>query len=78
MTQRKVVAVNEKGAPIGEGHHRAKLTDQDIEWILELHHEHGLGYGTLAVKFEVSKSTVRDVIKGRIRAQIPAAYKTLR
>ena len=28
-----------------------------------------IGYGTLAAKFECSKSTARDIVRGRIRAQ---------
>lgn len=75
---KKHIAVNGRGYRIGESHHRAKLADADIELILYLREE-GLTYAAIAAKFDdgvtVSKSTVRDVVKGRIRAQFPTRYK---
>ena len=72
------VAVNEKGYRIGETHHRAKLTDADIDTIMELR-DAGLTYAQIAAKWDdgvtISKSTVRDVIKGRIRAQHATKYR---
>ena len=40
------------GHRAGEDHPRARLPDADVEIIRELHEQHGLGYGTLAEKFE--------------------------
>lgn len=75
---KKQVAVNSAGYRIGEGHHRAKLTDDDVDLILYLRDE-GLSYAQIAAKFDdgisVSKSTVRDICLGRIRAQLPDRYK---
>lgn len=72
MTKRSL-AFNARGYRIGEGHHRAKLSDADIATILDLRDE-GLSYGAIARKFDddvtVSKSTVRDICLGRIRAQV--------
>jgi len=75
----KLVFVNENGKRIGEDHHRAKLTDADIEQIFYLR-EAGLSIGAIAKKFDdvpggISKSTVFDVLKGRRRSQVPAATK---
>lgn len=74
----KRVAVNAAGYRIGEQHHRAKLTDDDVMTILYLRDE-GLSYADIASKFDdgftVSKSTVRDICQGRIRAQTPDRYK---
>jgi IS30 family transposase len=74
----KVVAVNEKGYRIGESHHNAKLTDEEIDMIFYLH-EQGLGTRTIAAKFDdgktISRTTVRNVLRGRKRAQIPDRYK---
>lgn len=71
------VALNEAGYRVGETHHRAKLTDADVDTILALR-EYGLSYREIAEKFddgvEISKSTVRDVCSGRIRAQAPYTY----
>lgn len=75
---KRVLAVNAAGYRIGESHHRAKLSEADIETILYLRDE-GLSYAAIAAKFDdgitVSKSTVRDICQGRIRAQTPDRYK---
>lgn len=78
----RLVWVNELGYPIGEGHHRAKLTDADVQQILELHFDHGLGYGTIAKKFDdlpggLSKAQVARVCRGQQRGQVAHATKHL-
>lgn len=75
----KLVLVNEAGRRIGQDHHRAKLTDDDINQIFALR-ELGLSYSKIAGKFDdieggISKATVRDVLTGRRRAQIPFATR---
>lgn len=70
----KFIGISESGSRCGETHHRAKLTDHDVDLIRELHEEHGLSYGVLAVKFEVSKSTIRDLCRYRRRTEI-ALYR---
>jgi len=76
-----LVAINEQGKRIGETHHRAKLTNLDVDCILELRAA-GLSYGAIAAKWDegvsISKSTVRDICTGRIRAQTPDAYRPAR
>jgi len=53
----------------GENHPKARLSDADVETIIELYGDPGVGlsYAQIAEKFECSKSTVRDVIKCRTR-----------
>ncbi|CAB4124490.1 hypothetical protein UFOVP61_11 [uncultured Caudovirales phage] len=75
----KMVFVNETGKRIGEDHHRAKLSNADVDLVFYLR-EAGLSYQQIADKFDdipggVSKSTVRDVLSGRRRGQIPHATK---
>lgn len=75
----KLVLVNARGKRIGEDHPRAKLTDADITQMFELR-EMGLSYETIAGKFDdipggVSKYTVRDVLTGRRRGQLPHTTK---
>jgi hypothetical protein len=75
----KLVFVNERGKRIGQDHHRAKLTDADIDQIFYLR-EAGLSYLEIARKFDdvvggISRSTIRDILKGRRRGQLPAATK---
>lgn len=50
----------------GENHPRAKHSDDDVRLMRELKDE-GLGYGTIAKKFETSKGTVRNVCTYRTR-----------
>lgn len=75
-TRTRTVAVNASGRRIGEDQTGAKLTNRDVDLLWALRDE-GLGYGRLAAKFEVSKSLVRDIIKGRRRNQTPSAWKTV-
>ena len=73
----KMVFINDKHKRIGQDHPRAKLSDRDVDQIFELS-ELGLSYAKIAGKFDdipggISKSTVRDVLKGRRRGQMPFA-----
>ena len=63
-----IVAVNDDGRVIGGDHHRAKLTDHDVDLIIDLR-AHGLRYAEIAEKFEVSLSTVASICQGRRRSQ---------
>ena len=47
--------------PTGERHHRAKLSDDDVRLMRELH-ELGLPYSAIAEKFECSLWTARDIV----------------
>jgi predicted DNA-binding protein (UPF0251 family) len=71
---KRVVAVNDRGLRVGEDHPQAKLTDHEIEIIRRLHLD-GWGYGAIAVKFEVSKSQVRNIVKGRKRGQTATGHR---
>lgn len=70
------VAVNELGMRLGEDHQNAKLTNAEVDMLLELR-EQGWGYRRLSAKFEVSKRTVRGYCNGSGRCQIPARWKTI-
>lgn len=76
----RIVALNERGRRIGETHPRARWTDADVELVLALRDE-GLSYREISRKFDdtprgyMPVSTVRDICKGLIRAQIPAGFK---
>lgn len=76
---KRLVALNDRGHVIGESHHRAKLSDADVEQILELRFVHKLTYPEIAAKFDdipggVSRSTVRDICLGHRRAQVAHSY----
>jgi hypothetical protein len=75
MGKTKRVAVNDQGRRIGSTHQRAKHADTTIKRVKDLNAE-GLGYRRIAAQLAVEGTpmpwlTVRDVLKGRIRAQQP-------
>ena len=64
--------VNERGQRIGEGHRRAVLTDAEVDQLLEDRGPEDApkrSYAQLARKWKISKSSVRDICKGRRRGQ---------
>lgn len=66
-----VIPVNADGRRIGQTHHRAKLSDGAVDQILALSGT-GMSYSKIAARFGVAKSTVRDIVRGRIRTQLCA------
>jgi hypothetical protein len=75
----KLVLVNEAGRRIGQDHHRAKLSNRDVDQIFELR-ELGLSYTQIASKFDdieggVGRRTVRDILNGKRRGQVPYATR---
>ena len=58
---------------IGQDHHRAKLTDRDVELIRQLH-DGGMTYAEIARKFEVSRSLVGCIC--RFERRVKGAHKT--
>jgi hypothetical protein len=77
VPMRKVIAVNDKGYAIGEDHRNAKLTNEQIDRIRDLHEDHGLKYSQLAEMYGVSKSMIAGICQYRRRAQTPFGWKTL-
>lgn len=72
----KLVGVNDRGHVVGESHHRAVLTDHEVDLIFELH-EDGWGYGRIAQVMEVHKATVQMILSGKRRAQTVMAFKRI-
>lgn len=76
-TERKIlVAVNENGIRMGEGHSNAIFTDHEVELVRQLHEE-GMTYEVLAEKFECSKSTISKICQFKRRAATVARWKIL-
>lgn len=63
--------VNERGWTIGASHHRARLSDSDVERIVALR-EQGMFFREIAQRFGVGETTVKDICSGRRRAQLAA------
>lgn len=70
---RRIVALNDRGRLIGEGHPNAKLSDADIDLIFALREE-GLTLSAIAAKFEVCKSCVHKILHGHRRAHTPVEW----
>lgn len=68
------VGVNEAGRRVGESHQNAKLSDDDVRLILELHGYHGMGYKKLASKFDVGSACIQKICNGSRRARAPVRY----
>lgn len=75
--EKRIVAIGDKGARVGEDHGRARLTNHEVDLIRALHAA-GMGYRKLAKKFEVSRTTVADIVKNRRRTTTPVGWKTVR
>jgi transposase len=60
------IARNHTGHRVGEMHSKAKLTDQQVREMREIHGQ-GIGYRRLAKRFGCGISTVRDIVLYRTR-----------
>ncbi len=67
MTMRLVrVRRSPTGRRVGESHPRAKASADDVRLMRALHEE-GIGYGRIAEKFELPKSTVQYICSEQSR-----------
>lgn len=69
MQATRLLAVNELGIRVGEDHQRAKLTNAEVDRMLYLHEDLGVGYKRLAQLFAVAVRTVRNICHYERRAQ---------
>jgi hypothetical protein len=73
----RLIAVNEQGRPVGEDHPKAVLANAELDLVFALREE-GFSIGWIAMKMEVSKTCIADILSGRRRAVIPAKYRRAR
>lgn len=73
-TRKIYVAVNERGNRIGESHHKAVLTDHEIDLMLDLR-DQGFSIRWLAEKFEMSRSGCWQICAGKFRLQRPSGWR---
>lgn len=77
-TSRKVfVAVDENGLRIGETHHRARLSDAQVDEIRDLHELHKWSYEQLADKFAMPKITIAKICTYERRASTIAGWRVV-
>ena len=69
------VAVNERGNRIGFSHHNARIPDEVVNRIRDLHERDGIGYRRLAAMFRLNLSTVKKLARYERRGQIPARWQ---
>lgn len=72
----KLVAVNAQNLRIGEDHPRCRYTDAEVGLVIRLRGS-GMSYGEIARKAEMPKSTVRDILLCRTRAQVVVNYRVV-
>lgn len=84
MANNRIIGVNEGGRRVGEHHHRALFTDDEIELMRQLRDlcnpdgSHQWSYGMIAKCFETSKGTVHDICSMRRRNHFVAKFKTIK
>jgi DNA invertase Pin-like site-specific DNA recombinase len=71
------VAVNEQGYRIGASHHNARLPDEMIDRIRDMHEDQAIGYRRLAKIFNLSRSTIQKICTYSRRAQTPERWKKI-
>jgi hypothetical protein len=75
----RTIAFNASGRRVGDTHHNARLTDGEVELVLEMHKpadgKPGMGYKAIATKLDVSKSLIRNICKGTARWQLPVRWR---
>lgn len=74
--KKRIVAIGEKGKRVGEDHGRARLTNHEVDLIRALYAS-GMRCVDIAEKFETTKSTINDIVKGRRRVGMVAGWRTL-
>lgn len=77
MAERKVViiAVNEQGYRIGPSHHNARIPQEVVDKMRDLHEDELIGYRRLAKMFNLSRSVVQKICTYERRAQTPDRWK---
>ena len=72
------VATNDRGLLVGRFHPNAKISDQDVDKIREMHEEQGLGYKRIAKIMGLSRNTVAGICQYVRRAQTYELWKQVR
>lgn len=74
--EKRIVAIGDKGARVGEDHGRARFTNHEVELMRRLFEE-GMRQSEIARKFETSKSTINDIVRGRRRVGLAVGYRAV-
>lgn len=69
MKRTRLVPVNEDGRRINEGHPRCTIPDLTVRQLRDDHEVLGLAARALAIKYELSQSTIEKIIYYQRRLQ---------
>lgn len=77
MTRKRIVivTVNELGYRIGASHHNARIPQEVVDQLRDLHEDESIGYRRLAKMFNLSRSVVQKICNYERRAQTPDRWK---
>ena len=71
------VGINDEGRRVGQDHHRARLTDADVDLIHALKVD-GMQCTVIAQKFDCSVHSVYSICQGRRRIAIATGQRAVR
>ncbi len=75
--KKRVVAVGANGVRVGEDHPLARLTNHEVDLVIELHEKHGKTYRWLAETFDLSVRAIAAYCRRERRAATVVGYRTL-
>lgn len=73
-----IVAVNEQGYRIGSSHHNARLSDETVDQIRDMHEDMSFGYRKIAKLLGLSRHVVAKICRYERRAQTPDRWKRVK
>lgn len=77
LAQTRLVPLNELGYRVGEGHGRAKITDEIVKEIRDLHELQCLSYVDIAAQLGLNLRTVEAIGGYRRRTATPHSWKRI-
>jgi len=75
MARYKKVGVNDRGYRVGEYHHRSKLSDRDVFFVIELREVYRVPIKEIAEKFECSKELIYKICNYQRRTELAVKWK---
>lgn len=72
--RKRSVSVNDRGHVVGQDHHRARLTDHEVELVRALRDE-GMQLAEIGEKFDIDRRTAARYCAGTRRAQLGTDQK---
>lgn len=74
----RYIGTNDRGLRVGQFHHKAKLTDAEVDQVRDLHEFAGWGYLKIARTYGVSKSNVAQICRYEKRTEMVTSWKPVK